>query len=79
MVRLINRNGSVIYVHESRVDEYTKAGFKPERLEKKEPIPMVIEAPKAELKEEPKRGLANPKAKTAAKKPADKSSAKKRG
>lgn len=81
MVKLINRNGSVMYVHESRVDEYIKAGFKPEqpKLEIKEPIPMVIEAPKAELKEEPKRGLAKPKAKTAAKKPAEKSSAKKRG
>ena len=80
MVRLINRNGSVMYVHESRVKEYEKAGFLPERpkiVEKA--VPKVIEEPKAELKEEPRRGLAKPKAKTEAKKPADKSSAKKRG
>lgn len=81
MVKLINRNGSVMFVHESRVEEYKKAGFlfvKP-KTEIKEPLPVVNEEPKAELKEEPKRGLAKPKAKTAAKKPADKSSAKKRG
>ena len=51
MVRLINRNGSVIYVHESRVDEYTKAGFKAEITE---PKPMVM--PKVEPEEKPMRG-----------------------
>lgn len=80
MVRLINRNGSVMYVHESRVSEYEKAGFLPERPKiVKKAVPIVVEEPKAELKEESKRGLANPKAKTEAKKPAKKSSAKKRG
>ena len=78
MVKLINRNGSVMYVHESRVEEYKKAGFLPDVPKPviKEPLPLV--EPKAELKEEPKRGLANPKAKTEAnKKPKKKTSAKK--
>ena len=78
MVKLINRNGSVMYAHESRMEEYLSAGYikaETPKVEKKEPVPVIM--PKAELKEEPKRGLVKPEAEKKAKKPDKKSKAKK--
>ena len=76
MVRLVNRNGSVMYVHESRLEEYTKAGFIADKVEKAEPKPM----PKAEPKEEPMHGSEEKPKAIKGKTPSfKKPSAKKRG
>ena len=80
MVKLISRNGSVMYAHESRAEEYLAAGYMKAdapKVEKKEPVPVIM--PKTEPKEEPKRGLVKPEAEKKAKKPDKKSAAKKRG
>lgn len=80
MVKLINRNGSVMYAHESRTEEYLSAGYRKAeapKAEKKEPVPVIM--PKAEPKEEPKRGLVKPEAEKTAKKHDKKPTAKKRG
>lgn len=69
-----------MYVHESRIEEYKKAGFTAEvpKVEIKEPIPFV--KPKAEEKEEPMHGSEEKPKAIKGKTPSfKKPSAKKRG